>query len=225
MIAIIINKLITAIRQAGRLHKVRLENKTSVIQFGAVLEDSKIGEYTVLFKDTFIYKSVIGNHTYVQRKTSIYNAIVGPFCSIAENVVIGLAGHPTHYISSHPSFYDNQQPLPYFFVDAKKFDQVFLETKIGADVWIGHGAQIKSGVSLGVGSIVAAGAVVTVDVPAYSIVGGIPAKIIKKRFDEELCLQLEKSQWWTFSREKLKSLSPYFEKPEAFLAEIERVEK
>ena len=76
---------------------------------------------------------------------------------------------------------------------------------IGNDVWIGYEAIIMSGVKIGDGAIIATGAVVTKDVPPYTIVGGIPAKPIRRRFDEKTIEKLRKSHWWDWSKEKIKN--------------------
>lgn len=225
MIKLLITFFIRYLKMVYRLNKTRKAFPDCVIYEGVVVDQSSLDKYVVLFRDVYVYLSKIGKHTYIQKKTSIYNTEVGPFCSIAEGVVIGLAGHPTHFISTHPSFYDSTQPLPYFFVEGTKSENILGRTQIGADVWIGQGAQIKAGVVIGPGAIVAAGAVVTSNVPAYSVVGGVPAKVIKKRFAEELSQKLEASQWWTMSQDKLKNLSPWFDQPEKFLVEYEKVNK
>lgn len=225
MIKLLIVFIIRYLKMVYRLNKTRKAFPDSVIYEGVVVDQSSLEKYSVLFRDVYVYLSKIGKHTYIQKKTSIYKTDVGPFCSIAEGVVVGLAGHPTHFISTHPSFYDSTQPLPYFFVEGTKTENILSQTKIGADVWIGQSAQVKAGVEIGPGAIVAAGAVVTSNVPAYSIVGGVPAKIIKKRFSEEICQKLEESQWWNMPHDKLKSLSAWFDQPEKFLVEYEKVKK
>jgi virginiamycin A acetyltransferase len=81
---------------------------------------------------------------------------------------------------------------------------------VGHDVWIGVGAMILSGVKIGNGAIVAAGAVVTKDVPPYSIVGGVPAKVIRMRLSDSQIAALEKIQWWSWPPEKVKANLEYF---------------
>lgn len=225
MIKLLLESVMLKLRVLSHLYKIRLANKTCRIYSGAAISNSSLGEYAVLFKNVFIYKSKIGAHTYIQEDSKVYNSDIGPFCSIASSVVIGLVGHPTHLISTHPAFYDNTQPLPYFMVEELKYQAPVEKTIVGADVWIGHGAFLKSGITVGTGSIIAAGAVVTGDVAPYSIVGGIPAKEIKKRFDEKLCNDLLESRWWEQPKEKLKNFSAYFNDPEKFLVELKKAGK
>ena len=83
---------------------------------------------------------------------------------------------------------------------------------IGNDVWIGYEAVIMAGVHIGNGAIIAARAVVTKDVPPYTIVGCVPARPIRKRFDEEVIQELETLKWWDWSAEKIRRCLPYIKK-------------
>ena len=94
-------------------------------------------------------------------------------------------------------------------------------TKIGCDVWLGANVLVKSGVTIGHGVIVAAGSVVVKDVPAYAIVGGVPAKLIRYRFDENIRERLLKSKWWTLSLSDLKNVS--FDQIDTALEQIELI--
>ena len=130
------------------------------------------------------------------------NVSVGRYCSIGMNVAVGLVSHPTNWLSTTWMQYVAR---PFHWngfirrtVDAKPF-QIPNRTILGNDVWLGAGAQILAGVKVGDGAIVAAGAVVTKDVPSYAIVGGIPAKIIKFRFPEITVKRLQKLAWWRYN--------------------------
>lgn len=136
-------------------------------------DQSSLGEYCVLFRNTVIANSVIDDHSFVQRDSFINNATVGKFCSIAMRVTVGLGQHPVTYVSSHPAFYAATQPIAKTFSSSDAYIPI-KQTDIGHDVWIGQGAMIMDGVRIGTGSVVAAGAVVTKDVPAYAIVAGVP---------------------------------------------------
>jgi chloramphenicol O-acetyltransferase type B len=104
------------------------------------------------------------------------------------------------------------------------YDCDITNTDIGSDVWIGYRAIIMQGVTIGNGAVIGAGAVVTGDVPAYAIVGGVPAKILKYRFDEMTRDQLESSEWWLLPDQTLHKLSPHIRDPKAFLEELEKCE-
>lgn len=136
---------------------------------------------------------------------------IGRFCMISHAVNMGFVNHPTDFISSHLLFrYDQKTAYQYDYIDEhdKAMEQVMHEKyiaaskkvlpKIGNDVWIGFGATILNNVRIGDGAIVAACAVVTKDVPPYSIVGGNPAKIIRMRFSDNQIERLLKLAWWDY---------------------------
>lgn len=183
---------------------------------GCVLADS-----VVLFGGVTVVEALIGRSSYMQAGTQVFNAEIGPFCSIAGGVVIGLARHPTHMVSTHPAFYDNTQPLPKFFISSPVVRGLVPRTTIGADVWIGQNAQIIAGLTIGVGAIVGAGAIVTKNVAPYEIVGGVPATVIRARFGPETC-RLIASCWWERSDADLLALGPLFADVEAFLEAVEK---
>lgn len=214
--------MISAIKKSIRLWQLRRRFPASTIHTGAIADgSSSLGVHTVLFPDAIVLRSVVGKYTYLQSRSVINNAQIGPFCSIAANVHIGLASHPIDGVSSSPVFYDASQPLPHFFTASASSAENAPKTTIHADVWIGQGAMIKAGITIGVGAVIGAGAVVTRDVEAYSVVGGIPAREIKKRFDKETIERLLISRWWEFEETKLEQLAPLFATPEAFLDAVE----
>jgi len=179
-----------------------------------------LGEHSVLFRGTRLNGSVLGAYSYVQAGSAVYNSDIGSFCSIAENVTIGLGGHPTFMVSTSPVFYDNTQPLPRSFTQERVFAEASPRTIIGADVWIGQGAIIKAGVRIGVGAVIGSASMVTNDVPPYTIAAGNPCRPIRQRFADDTCRRLIESRWWDFHESKLMNLAPLFSNPDAFLAAI-----
>ena len=131
----------------------------------------------------------------------VFNAKIGRYCSIAKHAKIGLLQHPTNWLGSTTRMY-NREELNYNEFTGKDVEAIpFVSqklTEIGNDVWIGNGAALMTGVKVGDGAIVAAGAVVTHDVPPYAIVGGVPARVIKYRFDEATIKELLELQWWRY---------------------------
>lgn len=177
----------------------RIQKKYPSCQFypGSYVDESSIlGSYNVIFNNTSVINSVLGDHTFVQKNSMIINADVGKFCSIASNVSISLGKHPTSYVSTHPAFYSVTQPIAKTFGEQDRFAPFDERVIIGNDVWIGQCAMIMDGIAIGNGAVVGAGAVVTKNVPDYGMVAGVPAKLIRYRFDEEICKRLLEVKWW-----------------------------
>jgi len=152
----------------------------------------------------------LGAYSYIGPNSNISNTQIGKFCSIGPNFIAGYGLHPTNGISTAPMFYSatnlsNGTTL----CDKTKF-QEHKPIIIGHDVFIGANVIILDGVTIGDGAIIGAGAVVTKDVPAYAIVGGVPAKILKYRFTNEEISALKKIKWWNFSKDKLQEVENMF---------------
>lgn len=171
--------------------------------------NSKIGSHVKVYHLAIISNSFIGDFTYVGGGVKIQNAKIGKFCSIGPNVKIGLGIHPVDLVSTYPGFYSNKASGSYFFNHNAKIEE-YKDIEIGNDVWIGNGAMIMDGVNIGDGAIIAAGAVVTKNVNNFSIVGGVPAKVIKNRFSDEICKKLQKIEWWNWPKSKIKNNSDLF---------------
>lgn len=150
----------------------------------------------------------LGAYSYVSPKSEIVNASIGRFCSIGDNTCIRGSAHPMQRLSSHPFSYRNIYPA---FVDGDppfSFDGYGKITRIGHDVWIGTRALVLPGVTIGHGAVIGAGAVVAKDVPAYAVVVGNPARVVKYRFDEATIVRLLESGWWRFDLPKMLAADP-----------------
>lgn len=146
----------------------------------------------------------IGDFTYISGKSRIRNAKIGSYTSIAKGLNTGFGTHPTNFFSTSPIFHSSNNVFKKKYILENNFEE-FKETKIGNDVWIGLNVILIDGVNIGDGSIIAAGSVVTKNVPPYSIVGGVPAKLIKMRFDNDTINVLQNSKWWENDPEEINS--------------------
>lgn len=159
---------------------------------------------------------IVDKYAYINEKASIrYVKKIGKYCSIAPNVEIGLPMHTVDSISSSNFFncgilWDKIDPEYDKYNFSSSFNDRFLDKNkkitIGNDVWIGAGAKIMRGVNIGDGAIIGAGAVVTKDVEPYTLVGGVPAKVIRKRFSDDITERLLKIKWWDYSPELLSNI-------------------
>ncbi|WP_373227678.1 CatB-related O-acetyltransferase [Parabacteroides merdae] len=182
------------------------------VYLNAVIKDSQIevGDYT-------IYNDFVADPLLFEKNNVLYHypihqekLIIGKFCSIAcgTKFLFNCANHTLKSLSTYtfPLFYEEWELEKSNITTAwdNKGDIV-----IGNDVWIGYEAVIMAGVHIGDGAIIAARAVVTKDVPPYTIVGGTPAKEIRKRFDAEIIQQLLLLKWWNWSTDKIRQCLPY----------------
>tara|TARA_B110000238_G_C16019735_1_gene392660 strand:- start:206 stop:847 length:642 start_codon:yes stop_codon:yes gene_type:complete len=166
----------------------------------------------------------IGRHTYFSVNCDFTYTEIGSFCSVGPYVICGLGIHPTDFVSTYPGFYIKKPSVSYWFGSNHNVIEQ-KTTKIESDVWIGARVTIISGVHIGVGSILAAGSVITKDVPPYAIVGGVPAKVIKYRFSQEMIGKLLASKWWELDDYVLKKLSKFMNEPILFLTELNKIRK
>lgn len=173
----------------------RLRNNNLSIRYMATAINVEFGKFNTIYENSFIANSSLGDGTYVGVDSRIINSTIGYFCSIGPEVVIGCGRHAVNeFVSSHPSFYSTANQAGFSFANKNEYTE-YLPISIGDDVWIGLRVIILDGVKIGTGAIIAAGSVVTNDVEEYSIVGGVPAKVIRRRFSDEVISLLKKHPW------------------------------
>lgn len=193
--------VIKAIKQF--IHRKKVGNKCRFGKRTTIDSSAQFEGNNLICDDAVFLNSKLGYASYVREKVFIKNAVIGKYCCIAPEVLFVVGRHPvSECISQHPAFYSvNSSTVSYvnknIFDEFKYLDKnKKISFEIGNDVWIGTRAMICEGVRIGDGAIVAAGAVVTKNVPPYAVVGGVPAKVIKYRFDCESINKLLKIKWW-----------------------------
>lgn len=170
--------------------------KKAIIDSGCTLNENTFLHPNSRVLANCVFNNVnLGSYSYVGRNSLLQNVTIGKFCSIANNVMIGLGKHPLDNFSTSPLFYRRNNPLKIRLVNKDKIFVEYEDVFIGNDVWIGAGVIIMDGVKISDGAVIAAGAVVTKDVNSYEIVGGIPAKFLKKRVVSKKNTKT-KSDWW-----------------------------
>lgn len=177
-------------------NKVRLWGKVRFTYSTKISIQSEFEGANTVGANTYFLGSM-GYGSYLCDNCSIIGNI-GRFCSIAPDVKNSLGVHPIYapYVSTSPMFFSLRKQSGETFARQQLYDEIKSPIEVGHDCWIGQGVFIVGGVKIGTGAVVLAGAVVTKDVPPYSIVGGVPAKVVKYRYEEETIDFLLKSEWW-----------------------------
>ena len=174
----------------------------------ARITDCTLGRWTEVMADVTMREVSFGDYSYIVRGGNVVWTTIGKFCSIAEGARINPGNHATWRAAQHHFTYRASQ------FGLGEDDDGFFDWRrdhwvtIGHDVWIGHGVTILPGVTIGTGAVVGAGAVVAKDVAPYTVVGGVPARQIKRRFTEEQAEALIEIAWWDWSHDDLRAALP-----------------
>lgn len=177
----------------------------------AHVHDSTLGAWTAVGPRTSVVESSMGDYSYVVNDSQIIYSTIGKFCSLASQTRLNPGNHPLeraalHHFTYRSLSYELAEEDDAAFFDWRRSHRVTL----GHDVWIGHGATVMPGASIGTGAVVGSGAVVTKDVPPFAIAVGVPARVLRFRFDEPTQEALLRLAWWDWSREQLAVALPDF---------------
>jgi acetyltransferase-like isoleucine patch superfamily enzyme len=179
--------------------RVFIGSNTVVSSSSILSDDVYIGP------NSSVTDSKIGLYSYIGQRTIIQNASIGNFCSISWNVTIGPDMHPINYLSTHLMI--NK------FSGELVFDTQVKKVEIGNDVWIGCNVVVMPGVKIGDGAIVGSSAVVTKDIPPFAIAVGVPAHVIRYRFEEDMIERLLSIKWWELPEKFIEENISLFQKP------------
>ncbi len=166
--------------------------------------NSTLGRYTEVADRCRLDEVEMGDYSYIMQDGAVWCATIGKFANIAASVRINATNHPTWRPTLHHFTY---RAADYF--DGAENDHDFFSWRrdnrvsIGHDVWIGHGATVLPGVTVGDGAVIGAGAVVSRDVAPYTIVGGVPAKLIRERFPKSVAERMQALAWWDWDHDRL----------------------
>lgn len=211
----IIQSLVQDCKTYYKIHAVYPKRyKGSVIE-SYIIDESIIDTEIVVKKNVYIdgVLKKIGAYSYIGANTVIYNCkSIGRYCSISQGVKIGLDNHALDHLGTNPIFYSAARK----WVKKDSFERG-APVEIESDVLISANVIILSGVKVGIGAVIGAGAIVTKNVPPYAIVAGVPAKILKYRFNDDTIADLIDTKWWEMDKNELIKYSEYFDSVPQFL--------
>ncbi|MBN2520484.1 MAG: CatB-related O-acetyltransferase [Bacteroidales bacterium] len=184
--------------------------------------------YNAIYNNTKVTNSFLGYGSYIASNSNLNYTKIGRFCAVGENVKTFLGIHPSSYfVSIHPAFYSTKKQAGFSFVKEDRFQEhKFINDSyvvdIGNDVWIGNNVIIMDGIKIGDGAIIATGSIVTSNVPEYAIIAGVPAKIIKYRFEKDQIKFLANFIWWNKDPDWIRNNAEIFSSIEIFTHHVKK---
>ena len=202
---------------------LRFHRKCNMDYGAMILGNTVFGGMNKICRNAYVKNTFLGFESYIGADSYIVDTTIGKFSSIGDSVKIINSTHPLEpFVSTHPVFYSKNRLGS--FVNDNLFEECIrigsCSVQIGNDVWIGSNVLIKGGVSIGNGAVIGMGSVVVKDVPPFSIVGGVPAKVIRYRFTEEQRLALAEYDWWDRDIAWLEEHSALFSNIDSFMSHL-----
>jgi acetyltransferase-like isoleucine patch superfamily enzyme len=189
------------------------------IAFLAILQNSEIDNTAAICSGVKFYRGKLGKYSYIGNNSFVIDAKIGNFTSIAQDCYIGGPSHPIDWVSTSPVFHKWDNIMKKNF--ARHEFEIFQKTIIGNDVWIGNKVMVKAGVKIADGAVIGMGSIVTKDIGPYEVWAGNPARMIRKRFEDEHMNKLLESKWWNWEDEEIEKYSSEFNSVYEFLRSIE----
>lgn len=194
-----------------------IKNKVLFHEFSKIDSNCYFEGYNAVGVNTKLKNTYLGVGSYVGRNNELNSVKIGKFCSVGSFIINTTGRHPASlFTSTHPAFFSKGKAAGFSFVKENKFKELIYNNdnylvSIGNDVWIGDRVTILDGVKIGDGAIIGSNALVTKDVAPYTINVGVPAKPIRKRFEEEDIKYLLDLKWWDKDLSWIKENAELFE--------------
>jgi hypothetical protein len=179
-------------------------SRTPLVDPSASLTEVTLGAYTEVGARTTLLEVELGDYSYVVNDSDIAYTTIGKFTSIAAMTRINPGNHPmerasqSHFSYRASAYFEGERDEEAFFAWRRA-----QHVTIGHDVWIGHAAIVLPGRTIGNGAVIGAGSVVTKDIPAYAVAVGNPARVVRKRFADDIAARLERLSWWDWPHKLL----------------------
>lgn len=169
-----------------------------------VKDDCRLGAWTEVGARTKLAETVMGDYAYICNDGEVIYTTIGRFCSIAAQARINPGNHPLdraalHHFTYRSALFELGEEDPGFFEWRRQSP-----VTIGNDVWVGHGVTVMPGVTIGDGAAIGSGAVVTRDIAPFTVTVGVPARPLRKRFDDETCTKLSALKWWDWPHDLIR---------------------
>lgn len=180
-------------------------SESPLIDPSSRVENCTLGRYTEVAEGCRLVETELGDYSYIMPNGQTWCVTIGKFSNIAASVRINATNHPMsratlHHITYRAGDYFDDVEDEHDLFAARRAQRVY----VGHDTWIGHGVTVLPGITIGDGAVVGSGAVVTRDIAPYTVVGGVPARLIRERFSPAIAERLQTLAWWDWDHAQLR---------------------